>query len=119
MEEVFWRVKVKPGKPLYCGRRGEKWAFGLPGKPPAPRGVYANQPSPFAAARRSVWKVFMLFLVALVAMAAVRLVPDPSVPLPDYAVMQPEWLAITGFRCPRSKPSCGRPWARRRCATFV
>ena len=33
VEELFWRVKVKPGKPLYCGRRGDKWAFGLPGNP--------------------------------------------------------------------------------------
>ena len=33
VEELFWRVRVKPGKPLYCGRRGEKWAFGLPGNP--------------------------------------------------------------------------------------
>ena len=33
VEELFWRVRVKPGKPLFCGRRGEKWAFGLPGNP--------------------------------------------------------------------------------------
>jgi len=29
-----------------------------------------------------------------VAMAAVRLVPDPRIPLPDHAVIEPEWLAI-------------------------
>ncbi len=33
VQELFWRVKIKPGKPLFCGRRGEKWAFGLPGNP--------------------------------------------------------------------------------------
>jgi molybdopterin molybdotransferase len=33
VEELFWGVRIKPGKPLFCGRRGEKWAFGLPGNP--------------------------------------------------------------------------------------
>jgi molybdopterin molybdotransferase len=26
-------VRLKPGKPLYCGRLGERWVFGLPGNP--------------------------------------------------------------------------------------
>lgn len=33
VEEVFWRVKQKPGKPLYFGTRGRKVVFGLPGNP--------------------------------------------------------------------------------------
>lgn len=33
VEELFWGVRIKPGKPLFCGHRGEKWAFGLPGNP--------------------------------------------------------------------------------------
>jgi molybdopterin molybdotransferase len=34
VEELFWGVRVKPGKPLYCGRTpGGRWAFGLPGNP--------------------------------------------------------------------------------------
>ena len=33
VEEVFWRVRVKPGKPLWFGRRGETLVFGLPGNP--------------------------------------------------------------------------------------
>lgn len=33
VEELFWGVKIKPGKPLFCGRRGETWVFGLPGNP--------------------------------------------------------------------------------------
>ncbi|RYG44208.1 molybdopterin molybdenumtransferase MoeA, partial [bacterium] len=33
VEEVFWRVSVKPGKPFYFGRRGERSVFGLPGNP--------------------------------------------------------------------------------------
>jgi molybdopterin molybdotransferase len=33
VEEVFWRVRVKPGKPLFFGRRGATLVFGLPGNP--------------------------------------------------------------------------------------
>jgi molybdopterin molybdotransferase len=33
IEEVFWRVAVKPGKPLWFGVRGETLVFGLPGNP--------------------------------------------------------------------------------------
>ena len=33
VEEVFWGVSVKPGKPLAFGVRGETIVFGLPGNP--------------------------------------------------------------------------------------
>jgi molybdopterin molybdotransferase len=33
VEEVFWRVAIKPGKPLAFGTRGETLVFGLPGNP--------------------------------------------------------------------------------------
>ena len=33
VEEVFWRVSVKPGKPVAFGVRGETLVFGLPGNP--------------------------------------------------------------------------------------
>ena len=33
VDEVFWRVQIKPGKPLWFGRRGETLVFGLPGNP--------------------------------------------------------------------------------------
>jgi molybdopterin molybdotransferase len=29
----FWRVAMKPGKPLLIARRGEQWVIGLPGNP--------------------------------------------------------------------------------------
>ena len=31
--EEFWRVRLKPGKPLWFGRRGATLVFGLPGNP--------------------------------------------------------------------------------------
>ncbi len=33
VEEVFWRVAMKPGKPVSFGVRGETLVFGLPGNP--------------------------------------------------------------------------------------
>lgn len=33
VEEVFWRVAIKPGKPLWFGVRGSTLVFGLPGNP--------------------------------------------------------------------------------------
>jgi len=33
VEEVFWRVRLKPGKPLWFGRRDATLVFGLPGNP--------------------------------------------------------------------------------------
>jgi molybdopterin molybdotransferase len=33
VEEVFWRVALKPGGPTWFGRRGERLVFGLPGNP--------------------------------------------------------------------------------------
>ena len=32
-EEIFWRVRLKPGKPTWFGRRGGALVFGLPGNP--------------------------------------------------------------------------------------
>ena len=33
VEEIFYRVFQKPGKPLYFGKKGTKFVFGLPGNP--------------------------------------------------------------------------------------
>jgi molybdenum cofactor synthesis domain-containing protein len=33
VDQVFWGVKFKPGKPLFYGTRGETRLFGLPGNP--------------------------------------------------------------------------------------
>ncbi len=30
---VFWRIRIKPGKPVFFGRRGSQIVFGLPGNP--------------------------------------------------------------------------------------
>jgi molybdopterin molybdotransferase len=33
VEQHFWRVAIKPGKPVYFGALGQKLVFGLPGNP--------------------------------------------------------------------------------------
>lgn len=33
VKEIFWRVKVQPGKPLFFGRRNNTLIYGLPGNP--------------------------------------------------------------------------------------
>jgi hypothetical protein len=43
-------------------------AFKLPGEPPAPIGVYENQPSPLSASVKIVWGLVGLFLVLLVVL---------------------------------------------------
>lgn len=54
-EEVTWsRGEYVSGKDLWK-------AFKLPGDPPAPIGVYANQPSPMRASMGSVLKTFAVF----------------------------------------------------------
>ena len=35
VKEMFYKVKQKPGKPLYFGKKEEKAVFGLPGNPGA------------------------------------------------------------------------------------
>jgi molybdopterin molybdotransferase len=35
VKTLFYKVKQKPGKPMYCGRQNNKWVFALPGNPAA------------------------------------------------------------------------------------
>jgi hypothetical protein len=51
----------------------ELWkAFGVPGSPPSPRGVYANQPSPHRSDAASYWKLFAMFALALLVLLLLR-----------------------------------------------
>lgn len=52
---------------------GTIWrAFGLPGAPPEPTGVYANQPSPVGGALAPVWKACAAFLGLVLCVAVAR-----------------------------------------------
>lgn len=53
----------------------EVWrAFGLPGDPPTPGGVYANQPSPWAQRARGLFGVFHILFLILAVVFAVTMV---------------------------------------------
>lgn len=32
-EELFWKIRIKPGKPVYLGKKNNTIAFGIPGNP--------------------------------------------------------------------------------------
>jgi hypothetical protein len=54
IEEVVWSSGTYvPGKEIWGG-------FSLPGSPPQPQGVYANQPSPYSGKVASAWFTFAL-----------------------------------------------------------
>ncbi len=47
VEEVFWKVAIKPGKPVYMGCLGSKTVFGLPGNPLSVFAVYVLLVKPY------------------------------------------------------------------------
>jgi len=47
-------------------------AFQLPDKPPAPRGVYANQPDPSAGSAGELGRLFLIFAALVIALLVVR-----------------------------------------------
>ena len=60
--EVNWSMgEYMSGKDIWR-------AFRLPGDPPAPIGVYENQPSPLTSDTMSIWVAFAAFALALVVM---------------------------------------------------
>lgn len=48
-------------------------AFGVPGKPPLPKGVFANQPSPHGPAARQLWAAFALLFALFLAFLIYRM----------------------------------------------
>jgi hypothetical protein len=59
--EVVWSLgSYTPGATIWK-------AFNLPGAPPRPVGIYANQPSPYTGRVGSVWKAFFILLALLFA----------------------------------------------------
>jgi hypothetical protein len=62
-DEVVWsRGTYTPGRDIWQ-------AFRLPGTPPAPVDIFANQPSPHSGSPGSIWRIFILLIVALMVAA--------------------------------------------------
>jgi molybdopterin molybdotransferase len=73
VDEVFWRVALRPGKPMWFGRRGAQLVFGLPGNP--------------------VSAIVCFLLFARPALAALQGVPEPP----------PRGRAVLGEAVPRQR----------------
>ena len=67
-DETTWSVGTYVG-----GDRIWEW-FKLPGAPPTPRGVYANQPDPHAGAWKGTARLFGVFALVVFALLIVRLI---------------------------------------------
>lgn len=110
--EFYWRVKTgdeaetddyvapplmlsseKTGKEItwslgeYVSRPAELWkAFGVKGSPPAPVGIYPNQPSPHTGSTGRYWKLmFILFGAAVLAQftfMGMNAIADPAAKVP-------------------------------------
>jgi hypothetical protein len=60
--EVTWSMGE------YISGRDIWKTFALPGDPPAPIGVYENQPSPFSTNTKAIWTIFGAFAIFLLIM---------------------------------------------------
>lgn len=47
VEELFYKIKQRPGKPLFAGKKGEKWVFALPGNPASVLSCFNQYVKPF------------------------------------------------------------------------
>ncbi|MFL5582214.1 MAG: DUF4178 domain-containing protein [Gemmatimonadaceae bacterium] len=65
-DEETWSVGA------YVDGRDIWKAFKLPGRPPSPRGVYANQPSPTAGRVNRLWGTFVLLALLVLGECTVR-----------------------------------------------
>jgi len=71
---VFWQVRIKPGKPVFFGRRGSQLVFGLPGNP------------------TSAMVTFLLFVQPAIGRMLGRICPEPKegrVILTEEVVLKP------------------------------
>lgn len=59
VKELFYKVKQRPGKPFYAGKKGEKWIFALPGNPASVFSCFNQFVKPclrFLMGYQEVWK---------------------------------------------------------------
>ncbi len=54
VQEVFWKIAIKPGKPAYMGRKGDLTVFGLPGNPLSVLATFHLLVKPFILASKGI-----------------------------------------------------------------
>ncbi len=80
VEGGFWKVRIKPGKPLYFGRRDRTLVFGLPGNPV------------------SAYITFLLFVLPSLLKAQGKKVTSETPPLPSWEAELAATLSNPGDR---------------------
>lgn len=59
VKELFYKIKQRPGKPMYAGKKGGKYVFALPGNPASVLSCFNQYVKPclyFIAGRENVWE---------------------------------------------------------------
>ena len=59
VEELFYKLKQRPGKPLFAGKKDKKWIFALPGNPASVLSCFNQYVKPclkFMMGHGEVWK---------------------------------------------------------------
>lgn len=59
VQELFYKVKQRPGKPFFAGKKEEKWVFALPGNPASVFSCFNQFVKPclqFLMGQKEVWK---------------------------------------------------------------
>ena len=46
VKELFYKIKQRPGKPMFAGKRGKQWVFALPGNPASVLSCYNQYVKP-------------------------------------------------------------------------
>lgn len=74
VEQIFYKVKQRPGKPFYAGKKGSKWIFALPGNPASVHSCFIQYVRPCIKALMGHQQVFA---------------PDHVLPLKEDAKKKP------------------------------
>jgi len=93
--EVTWSLgEYTPGQEIWK-------AFSQPGSPPAPSGIFANQPSPYAGKPGAAWRLWLWLNVALAAIALLFIMRSANQQVFDnYYVFSPGARAEPAFVTP-------------------
>ncbi|MBK9106875.1 MAG: molybdopterin molybdotransferase MoeA [Saprospiraceae bacterium] len=67
VQKLFHKVKQKPGKPIYCGKKNNQWIFGLPGNPAAVLACLNQYVKPCLFGISGHHEIFRQFVVLAIA----------------------------------------------------
>src|SRR5699024_5272807 len=59
VEEIFYKVRQRPGKPFFAGKKDQQWVFALPGNPGSVFNCFSQYVKPclkYLMGHNNVWK---------------------------------------------------------------